>query len=204
VSASLGKGLHHDGESMLVGVSLTADLEWIAEPAASFAETKETLVGIVPTEPAAGLRLYLCAYQWSSGETSWLVLDGEGQPVVQRSLVRDTASIAALSELAEEAAGGGDLEDLRARLAELRATENAEGIDEAEAAVHELQAVLGSPPVLATPARLDAIGEATRRLELALGDGMESPFACMMRDSSESVQAFIADVEAMYKRELVA
>jgi hypothetical protein len=189
---------------MLVAVSLKGDLERIAEPAASFAEEKETLVGIVPTEPAAGLRLYLCAYQWSSGETSWLVLDDEGQPVLQRSLVRDTASIAALCELAEEAAGGGNLESLRARLAELRATESPEGIGEAEAAVDDLQTVLGSPPVLATPARLDAIGEATRRLELALGEGMNSPFACIMRDSSESVQAFTADVEAAYKRELVA
>jgi hypothetical protein len=118
------------------------------------------------------------------------------------STVRDAVSIAALCELAAEAAGGGDLEGLRARLGELRETENPEGIDEAEAALHELQTVLGSPPVLATPDRLDAIGEATRRLELALGDGMDSPFARMMRDSSESVQAFTADVEATYKGEL--
>jgi hypothetical protein len=183
-------------------VSLEDDLERIADPAGSFAEAKETLVGIVPTEPAVGLRLYLCAYQASSGETSWLVLDREGQPVLERSLVRDTVSIAALCELAEEAAGGGDLEGLRARLAELREGENPEGIDEAEAAVSDLQTVLGSPPVVATPARLDAIGEATRHLELALGGGMESPFACMMRDSSESVQAFTADVVAAYKGEL--
>jgi hypothetical protein len=187
---------------MLVAVSLENDLERIAEPAASFADAKETLVGIVPTEPAAGLRLYLCAYQRSSGETTWLVLDREERPVLERSLVRDTVSIATLCELAEEAAGGGDLDELRARLAELRAGENPEGIDEAEAAVQELETVLGSPPVLATPARLDAIGEAARRLELALGVGLESPFACIMRDSSESVQAFTADVEAAYKGEL--
>jgi hypothetical protein len=187
---------------MLVAVGLEDDLERIAEPAVSFADAKETLVGIVPAEPAVGVRLYLCAYQWPTGETSWLVLDGEGQPVLERSLVRDAVSIAALCELAEEAAGGGDLEALRARLAELRRSENPEGIDEAEAAVQELQTVLGSSPVLATPARLDAIGAATRRLEVALGDGIDSPFARMMRDSSESVQAFTADVEAAYKGEL--
>jgi hypothetical protein len=181
---------------------LESDLERIAEPAASFAGASETLVGIVPAEPAAGLRFYLCAYQWTSGETSWLVLDRDGRPVRERSLVRDAVSIAALCELAEEAAGGGDLEALLLRLAELRAGEDPEGIDEAEAAARQLQTVLGSPPVLATPARLDAIGEATRRLELALGDGMDSPFARMMRDSSESVQAFTADVEAAYKGEL--
>jgi hypothetical protein len=187
---------------MLVALSLEDDLERIAEPAASHADAKEALVGIVPAEPAADLRLYLCAYQWSSGETRWLVLDRDGRPVLERSLVRDAVSIAALCEIAAEAAGGGDLEGLRSRLAELRESENPEGIDEAEAAVQELQTVLGSPPVLATPARLDAIGEATRRLELVLGDGMDSPFACMMRDSSESVQTFTADVEAAYKGEL--
>jgi hypothetical protein len=184
------------------GLTLESDLERIAEPAASFADAKETLVGIVPAEPADGVRLYLCAYQWSSGETTWLVLDREGQPVLERSLVRDAVSIAALCEVAEEAAGGGDLDGLLARLADLRERENPQGIDEAEAAVQHLQSVLGSPPVLATPARLDAIGEATRRLELALGDGIDSPFACVMHDSSESVQAFTADVEAAYKREL--
>jgi hypothetical protein len=184
-------------------LTLESDLERIAEPAVSFADAKETLVGIVPAEPAEGLRVYLCAYQSSSGETSWLVLDREGQPVLERSLVRDAVSIAALCEVAEEAAGGGDLDGLLARLADLRAREKPDGIDEAEAAGKHLQSVLGSPPVLATPARLDAIGEATRRLELALGEGMDSPFACLMRDSSESVQAFTADVEAAYKRELV-
>jgi hypothetical protein len=183
-------------------LTLESDLGRIAEPAVSYADAKETLVGIVSAEPAVGVRLYLCAYQWETGETSWLVLDNDGRPVLERSLVRDAVSIAALCELAEEAAGGGDLEALLARLAELRAGDNPEGIDEAEAAARELQTVLGSPPVLATPARLDAIGEATRRLELALGDGMDSPFACMMRDSSESVQAFTADVEAAYKGRL--
>jgi hypothetical protein len=187
---------------MLARVGLKSDLERIVAPAASFAEEQETLVGVVPAEPASGVRLYLCAYQWPSGETSWLVIDGEGKPVVDRSLVRDAASIAALCEVAEEAAGGGDLEDLRVRLAELRATESPEGIDEAEEAIEGLQAVLGSAPVLATPQRLDAIGVATRRLETALGDGADSPFARMMRDASESVQAFTADVEAAYKREL--
>jgi hypothetical protein len=184
---------------MLGAVALEDDLERVAEPAASFAEAKETLVGIVPTEPAAGLRLYLCAYQWSSGETSWLVLDGAGEPVLERAVVRDAVSIAALCEIAEEAAGGGDLDDLRGRLAELRETENPEGIEQAEEAVRELQAILGSPPVLATPQRLDAIGDATRRLELALGDGVDSPFARVMKESAESVQAFTADVEAAYK-----
>jgi hypothetical protein len=183
-------------------VSLQTDLDRIAAAAAGFAETTEALVGIVPAEPARGLRLYLCAYQLSSGETSWLVLDDQGRPVRRRMLVRDAVSITALCELASDAAGGGDLDELRDRLAELRRSENPEGINEAEDAAEQLESVLGSPPVLATPERLDAIGEATRRLELALGDGVDSPFARTMKDATESVQAFTADVESAYKAAL--
>jgi hypothetical protein len=183
-------------------VSLEGDLARVAAAAASFAEDKETLVGVVPAEPAAGLRLYLCAYQVSSGETSWLVLDDDGNPVSERNLVREAASIAALCELASENAAGGDLDELRSQLAALRETEHPEGIDEAEAAADALRAVIGSPPVLATPQRLDAIGDATRRLEEALGEGADSPFTHVMRGAAESVQAFTSDVEATYKRDL--
>jgi hypothetical protein len=186
---------------MLASMSLESDLARIATTAASFAEPKETLVGIVPAEPATGLRLYLCAYE-SNGETSWLVLDGDGRPVSRRNVVREAVSIAALCEVASETAVGGDLDELRAQLAALREAEHPEGIEEAEEAVDALRAVIGSPPVLATPQRLDAIGDATRRVEQALGDGADSPFARAMRDATESVQAFTADVEAAYKREL--
>jgi hypothetical protein len=188
---------------MLATVNLETDLERIAEAAASIAAAKEALVGIVPAEPAPGLRLYLCAFQWSSGETSWVVLDAQGRPVSERSLVREAVTITAMCELAAESAGGGDLDGLRVRHAELRETENPEGVGEAVEAVEALQTAVGSPPVLATPQRLDAIGAATRRLELALGDGADSPFARMMRDAAQSVQAFTADVEAAYKGELV-
>ena len=187
---------------MLADVSLEADLARIAEAAAAYAEDNETLVGVVPAEPSERLRLYLCAYQLSSGETSWMVLDDEAKPVFERNLVREAASIAVLCEFASETAGGGDLDELRSQLAQLRETEDMEGIDEAEQAVNALQAVIGSPPVLATPQRLDAIGEATRRLEEALGESADSPFTHAMRGAAESVQAFTADVEATYKRDL--
>jgi hypothetical protein len=187
---------------MLAPMSLEGDLARIATAAASFAEAKETLVGIVPAEPAAGLRLYLCAYQRSSGETSWLVLDGDGRAISRRNVVREAVSIAALCEVASEAAAGGDLDELRTQLAALREAEQPEGIDEAEEAVDALRAVIGSPPVLATPQRLDAIGEATRRVEQALGNGADSPFTRAMRSAAESVQALTADVEATYKGQL--
>jgi hypothetical protein len=80
------------------------DLRRIAEAAGSFASDGEEVTGIVPTEPASGIRLYVCAYG-SPDATSWLVLDATGVAVEERALVHDAVSIAALCEVAEDAAG---------------------------------------------------------------------------------------------------
>jgi hypothetical protein len=85
-------------------VELEKDLRRIAETAARHAADGEDVAGIVPAEPAGGLRLYVCAYG-SEDATSWLVLDATGVPVSDRALIRDAVSIAALCELAEDAAG---------------------------------------------------------------------------------------------------
>jgi hypothetical protein len=180
-------------------VALADELEALAQAAAAFAAPGEVLAGVVPVEPGS-VRLYLCAYE---GETrSWLVLDADGQLVRDRRTVRDAASIAALVEYAEELAAGGDLDDLRAQLTALRLTEDPPGIDEADEAITALQDELGSPPRVATPALLDRLAAATRRLEVALGGEGASPFTAAMKSSGDAVQAFVADVEAGYKVEL--
>jgi len=85
-------------------VALENDLRRIAETAARFASDGEEVAGIVPAEPASGIRVYVCAY--ADGEaTSWLVFDATAVPVQDVQLVRDAVSIAALCELAEEATG---------------------------------------------------------------------------------------------------
>jgi hypothetical protein len=85
-------------------MALEDELRRIAEAAAQFADEGEEVAGIVPAEPGSGLRFYVVAY---GGEESpsWLVLDATGVPVEETQLVRDAVSIAALLELAEEAAG---------------------------------------------------------------------------------------------------
>ena len=85
-------------------MNLDRDLRSIAEAAARQAADGEEVAGIVPAEPANGLRLYVCAYGGEDA-TSWLVLDATGVPVSDRALIRDAVSIAALCEVAEEAAG---------------------------------------------------------------------------------------------------
>jgi hypothetical protein len=85
-------------------VALEAELRRIAEAAVGYAGEDEELAGIVPAEPRSGARVYVCAYR-NGEETSWLVLDARGSPVVDRALVRDSVAIAGLVELAEDAAG---------------------------------------------------------------------------------------------------
>ena len=85
-------------------MNLDRDLRRIADAAVAYATAGEDVAGIVPTEPGNGLRLYVCAYG-NEDSTTWLVLDATGVPVEERSLVHDAVSIAALCEVAEEAAG---------------------------------------------------------------------------------------------------
>jgi hypothetical protein len=187
---------------MLALVGLSEDLSRIAAAASAFAGPDEELAGVIPAEPAAGSRVYLCAYRREGGATSWLALDDAAEPVVDRARVREAVSIAAMCELAEEVAAGGDLDDLRSQLVALRVTENPPGVDEAEDAVAVLQQTIGAPPRVASPQHLDAVGAATRNLERALGDGHASPFAEAMKRSLGSVEELTNDVEANYKRPL--
>ena len=182
-------------------MALRDDLDRVAQAALALAEHGEELAGIVPAEPQEGERTYLCAFA-SAEERTWLVLDDTGAPVIDREAVRRAASIAAMCELAEESAGGGELDELRDRLVTIRLTESPDGIEEAEEAALALQRVIGSPPRLAEPAYLDRVGAATRRLELALGDPGTSPFAEAMKAGMGSVEEFSTDVESHYKRAL--
>ena len=95
-----------------------------------------------------------------------------------------------------------DLEELRAQLASLRLTENPPGIDEAEEAALALERTLGTPPRLATPTYLDAVGLAARRLEQALGENGSSPFATAMKQGLVAIDELTAEVEGRYKLEL--
>jgi len=169
----------------------------IAEVAAGYAAAGDELTGVIPVE-VLGSRVYLCAFA-APERTSWLALGDDAQPVSDARLVREAASLAALCEVAEESAGGGDLPELRARLAEIRETEAPAGVEEAEAAAAALAAVIEPEPRLASGAYLDALGNASRRLEEALGDSGGSPFAAAMQAAVGAVEELAADVEANYK-----
>jgi hypothetical protein len=179
-------------------VSLLADLERIAAIAAASAPEGATVSAVLAAEPAAGVRGYLCAFEGENGARSWLVLDEQGDVVSARRDVRDVVAIAALCEIAEESAFGGDLDELLSQLVALRLTENPAGIDEAEDAVRALQRVIGTPPHLATPARLDELGSATRRLEQALDPVAASPFTAALKASQGTLDELQREVEQGY------
>jgi hypothetical protein len=180
-------------------VSLSEELDAAAARAETHAADGEQLVGVIPTEPDIGLRAYLCSYEDAAGARSWLALDEAGAPLEERAVVRAAVSIAALCELAEETAGGGQLDELRQQLVALRLTENPPGLDEAEVAVGALEATIARPPRLASSAYLDAVGAATRDLERALGEPGASPFAAAMQQAIGAVDELVAEVERTYK-----
>ena len=90
-------------------MALADDLERIAQAAATYALPDEEVTAVLAVEPAPGQRVYLCAFGSSDGAQGWLVLDDGGSPVTDRKLVRDTASIAALSEAVEESISGEEV-----------------------------------------------------------------------------------------------
>jgi hypothetical protein len=184
-------------------VPLSDDLARAAGAAAAHADAAETLEAVLAAEPSAGLRFYVCSFTGGSEPPTrtWLVLDAEGAPVTRRDAVRDAVSVAALAEIAADTAGGGDLEALRRDLAELRANGDTVDVDEAEDAAAALEAAIGAAPRLASPAYLDDVGLATRRLEQALGGG-DSPFAKAMAAARAAVDALTEEVETGYKAEL--
>jgi hypothetical protein len=180
--------------------TLAADLEAVAERAATaYSRPGDRVSAVLATEPSAGKRVYLVAFDDVDGYRSWVALGGEGEPVTATRDLREAIAVAVLCEVAADSAAGGDLDGLLARLEELRVTEAPEGIENAEAAAQALRAVLGDPPQLATPARLDEIGVATRRLEQELDPMSVSPFASAMRAAEGAVAELQREIEAGYR-----
>ena len=178
-------------------MELAPDLERIASVAAGHAGGAP-LVAVLAAEPAEAVRRYVCAFEAAGEGHAWLVVDGGGAPVADGRDVRDAVAIAALCEIAAESAFPGDLDEPRAQLVALRLAESPPGIAEAEEAALALQHAIGAPPTLASPARLDAIGGAARRLERALDPTAPSPFTAAMQSAQTVVDELLREVESGY------
>lgn len=178
-------------------MALIDDLDAAAAAAAVLARDGESVTAVLAADD--GQRRYVCALERPDRPgRSWVVVDARGAPVTSRIDVRDAVTITALCEIAAETAGGGDLDGLLSQLVAIRLTEAPDGIEEAEAAVRELQVAVGVPPQVASPARLDRIGTAARALEQALDPAAGSPFANAMRAAQEAVAELTREVEQGY------
>ena len=173
-------------------MGLAEDLERIAGIASAHGE----VTGVLAAEPGRDRRLYLVALDGEEVRR-WVVLDDGGNAVGRREDVRDAASIVAMCELAEELAGGGDLEQLRQQLAQVRMVEQPPGIEEAEEAALALERTIGAPPRVSSPEYLDEVGAATLALERALGEA-SSPFSESIKAATGAVEEFVRDVERGY------
>jgi hypothetical protein len=85
-------------------MALSEDVSRIAEVAATHAAPGQTVAAVLAVESAARERLYLAAFADPDGNQEWLAFTDDGAPVRSRERVREAASIAALVEVAEEAA----------------------------------------------------------------------------------------------------
>ena len=183
-------------------MALADELERAAALAKAHAGDGDVVSGVLATETETGRRVYLCSLDGADGTRAWIGVRDDGTAVTDRAEVRAAVSIAALCEVAVDTAGGGDVDGLIASLADLRVREAPDGIEDAEAAAHALREVLGEPPQLASPARLDAIGSATRRLELELDPGGASPFSAALKSAQDAVSELQREVDAGYLLEL--
>lgn len=181
---------------------MAGELDVVGALAAAHAGPGDVVSGIIASEPSVGRRVYLCSFDDADGRRSWLAIRDDGTPVTSRAELRAAVSIAALCEVAGDAAGGGDLDALIATLVEIRETEAPPGIEDAEEAARALRSVLGDPPQVASPTRLDEIGAATRRLERELDSAVSSPFAAAVQSSQGAVSELEREIEAGYRIEL--
>jgi hypothetical protein len=185
-------------------MGLAEELERAAEHALVGVGDDSAVSGVLATEVEGGIRVYVCSVDVADGTRGWIAVRGDGSIVTGRPELRAAVSIAALCEVAADSAGGGDLDGLIASLADLREREAPEGIEDAEAAARELRDVVGEPPQVSSPGRLDEIGAATRRLERELDPGGPSPFAAALKAAQGAVSELQREVEAGYLVDLEA
>lgn len=154
-------------------MSLEVELERARDVVSRLAPPDRRPDAILPAEPHAGARVYLAAFRGGE-EISYLAIDGDGNAVTDRTLVRDTVTMLALAERADEVSGAVAAEELEAAFAAAAAELGGAGLAgerEAAEAVRRALAALSAEaagPRVATPAYLDRIAAGAAELSGAL------------------------------------
>jgi hypothetical protein len=152
-----------------------ADLAGAAEAALAHVDDDEEIAAVIPCDPAGqGAIVFLCALRAGDGDelTGWLAVDALGRPVEDEDSIRRAASIVALCETAEEAAGIPEIDALVDAIVRARSRSDAvPGLSEALAACEPPARALaeGAAGVrVASDAYVDSIGRELLLLDAAL------------------------------------
>jgi hypothetical protein len=152
-----------------------SDLAGAAAVALALVDDDEEIAAVLPCEPRGGGELvYLCALRASDPDdlTGWLAIGADGQAIVDADTVRRTASLVALCETAEEAAGVPEAGDLLAAV--VRSRELADAVPALAAALAACAApaqalAAGAAGVrIASDAYVDSVGRELLQLDGAL------------------------------------
>jgi hypothetical protein len=156
----------------MLGVS---DLAGAAAVALALADDDEEIAAVLPCDPRGdGELVFLCALRASDAEdlTGWLAIGADGAPVGSSDAVRRAASIVALCETAEEAAGVPEADSLLAAVQRSRELAgDVPGLADALAACERPAQALaeGATGVrVASDAYVDGVGQQLLRLDAAL------------------------------------
>ena len=154
-------------------MSLEVELERARDAAARLGPPERRPDAVLPAEPHAGERVYLVAFAGDE-EIRYLAVDGEGNAVTDRSLVRDAVAMLALAERADEVSGAVAADQLEEAFATAATELGSAGLaaerDAADAVRRSLAALSAEAagPRVATPAYLDRIAACAAELSGAL------------------------------------
>jgi hypothetical protein len=150
------------------------DLAGAAEAALALVDDDEEIAAVLPCAPRVhDGTVFLCALRAGDGElTGWVAIDDRGRPMGDEQLIRSAASIVALCETAEEAAGIVEIDALvsairTARALALDVPALAEALAACEPAAVSLAEAAGGIRI-ASDAYVDAIGRELLVLDTAL------------------------------------
>ncbi len=154
------------------------DLAGAAEAALALVDDDEEIAAVLPCDPRGlGEIVFLCAFRTDAGEagedlTGWLAIDAHGAPLHDEDAIRRAASIVALCETVEEAAGIIEIDALVAAIE--RARERGAGLPGLVAALASCEpparalAEAASGIRVASDAYVDAVGRELVHLDAAL------------------------------------
>lgn len=155
------------------------DLAGAALVALALVDDDEEIAAVLPCDPRGdGELIYLCALRAAGSEaapddlTGWLAIGADGRAVVEADTVRRTASLVALCETAEEAAGVPEADALLAAVVRSRELAgDIPGLDDALAACGPPARVLADGALgirIASDAYVDSVGRELLSLDDAL------------------------------------